>query len=84
MSMPHGVGGGARVDEVLARRAVFAVVVVLPVLHEKADDVVALLLEEPGAHGRVDSAREAEDDGFLTHRSLGARACGAARGFVAG
>ena len=61
------VGDGARVDEVLTGGAVFAVIVVLPVLHEEADDVVALLLEEPGADRGVDAARKADDDGFLGH-----------------
>ena len=36
------VGRRGGVDQVLARRAVLVVVVVLPVLHEQADDVVAL------------------------------------------
>ena len=38
------VGHGGGVHEVLVGRAVFAVVVVFPVLHEDADHVVALLL----------------------------------------
>ena len=57
---------GGCVDEVLTRGAVFRVVVILPVLHEEADDVEALFFEEPGAHGGVDAAREA-DHNFLTH-----------------
>ena len=36
-----------RIDEVFARRAVFVGVVVLPVLHEQADDVEALPLQQP-------------------------------------
>ena len=31
------------VNEILPRRAVFAVIVILPVLHEKTDNIVALL-----------------------------------------
>src|SRR5690606_26158163 len=51
-----------RVEPVLARRAVLAVVVVLPVLHEEADHVVALLLEQPGRDGRIHAAREPHHD----------------------
>ena len=36
------------VHQILARRAVLVVVIVLPVLHEQAGDVIALLLEQPG------------------------------------
>jgi hypothetical protein len=34
------------IDQVLARRAVLVVVIVLPVLHEEANDVIARALEE--------------------------------------
>ncbi|CFO27059.1 Uncharacterised protein [Bordetella pertussis] len=44
------VGDAGRVQQVLARRAVFGIVVVFPVLHEQADDLIALLLEQPGGH----------------------------------
>ena len=57
----------ARIDEVLTGRAVFTVIVVLPVLHEEADDVVALLLEKPCADGGVHSARKSDDDGLFCH-----------------
>ncbi len=50
-----------RVDEVRARRAVLLGVVVLPVLHEDADDVAALLLQQPRGDRRVDAARHADD-----------------------
>ena len=58
---------GACIDEILARGAVFAVIVILPIFHEESDDVVALFLEKPCADRRVDSARESDDDGFLRH-----------------
>jgi hypothetical protein len=46
----------------LARRAVFVVIVVFPVLHEQADDFVALLLEQVGSDGGVDAAGQTDDD----------------------
>jgi len=54
------VGDRGRVEPILPRRAVLAVVVVLPILHEQAEHLVALLLEQPGADGRVDAAGEAD------------------------
>jgi len=51
-----------RVDQVLAGRAVFVGIVLLPVLHEEADDLVALLLQQPRRDRRVDAARHADDD----------------------
>jgi NAD(P) transhydrogenase subunit alpha len=62
--MPITSATAAASIEVLARRAVFAVVVVFPVLHEDADHFVPLLLEQPGArcHGRIDAAGQADDD----------------------
>ena len=56
------VGDARRVDEVRARRAVLVGVVVLPVLHEQADDVEALLLQQPRGDRRVDATRHADDD----------------------
>ncbi len=55
------VGDARRVDQILARRAVRLGVVVLPVLHEHADDVVALLLQQPRRDRRVDAAGHADD-----------------------
>ena len=56
------VGHRSGVDEVNVGRAVFAVVVIFPVLHEDADDLVALLLEQPGADRGIHSATESDDD----------------------
>ncbi len=42
------------------------VVVVLPVLHEDADHLVAGALEQPRGHGGVDAAGEADDDSDFT------------------
>ena len=58
----HLVGHGHRVDEILARGAVLVVVVVLPVLHEEADHVVALPLEQQRGDGRIDTSGEPDDD----------------------
>ena len=60
--MPSDVGDRRRVDQVLARRAVLVGVVVFPVLHEDADDLEALLLQQPRGDRRVDAARQADDD----------------------
>src|SRR5690606_20558598 len=56
------IGDAVRIDPVLPGRAVFVVVIVFPVLHEQADDLVALLLEQPGRNGGVDPARQANDN----------------------
>ncbi len=56
------VGDAGRVEEVLARRAVLVVVVLLPVLHEDADHLVAGALQQPRGDGRIDAAGEADDD----------------------
>src|SRR5262249_6471112 len=48
---------------VLRRRANALVVLLFPVLHEKPDHAVALLLEEPGRDRRVHAAGHADDDG---------------------
>lgn len=51
-----GVGHGGSIEKVLPGRAVLALVVVFPVLHENADHPVAPLFEQPGAHRRVNPA----------------------------
>src|SRR6516165_7842344 len=61
------VGDRCRVDQVLARCAVFVGIVVLPVLHEYADDLVAGALEQPRGDRRVHAAGEAEHDAKLAH-----------------
>ncbi|MNT59837.1 hypothetical protein D3C72_1973780 [compost metagenome] len=58
------VGHRHHVQPVLARGAVLAVVIVFPVLHEQADDLVALLLEQPRGDRRIDPARHAHHDTF--------------------
>ena len=64
------VGHAHHVDQILSRRAILFIVVILPVLHEQADHVPALLLEQQGRHGRINTAREADHYGSLTHRHL--------------
>jgi hypothetical protein len=49
------VGDRRGVDQIGARGAVLVGVVVLPVLHEEADDVEALLLEQPRGDRRIDA-----------------------------
>jgi hypothetical protein len=56
------IGHRSRIQEVLPRRTELAVVVVFPVLHEDADDLVALLLEQPRRHGGIHAAAQADDD----------------------
>ena len=65
------VGDARRVEEVLARRAVRVVVVLFPVLHEEADDLVARLLQQPRGHRRIDAAREADDDAVVARGGRG-------------
>lgn len=61
------IGDRHDVDPVLTRRAVFAVVVVFPVLHEQADDLVTLFLQQPRGHRRIDAARHAHYHTALAH-----------------
>ena len=65
------IGDRSNVNQVLPRRAVFIIIVVLPVLHEQADDVEALLLEQQGGDRRVYPAGHANDDAFLGSRWTG-------------
>src|SRR5258708_67992 len=62
------LGDRDRIDEVLPRGAILVVVVVLPVLHEEADHVVAGALQQERGHGRIDASGEADDD---LHRGKG-------------
>ncbi len=74
------VGHRRGIDEVFARRAVFIGIVVFPVFHEKTDDVIALLLEQPGGHGRIDAAGHADDDALTAlHQRLAMRPSGQRR-----
>ncbi len=59
------VGHRGGIDEVDVRRAVFAVVVIFPVLHEDADHLVALLLEQPGGDRGVDTTAQSDHDTVL-------------------
>jgi hypothetical protein len=61
----HG-GGIYKID---VGGAVFGVVVILPVFHEDADDLVALLFEQVRGYGRIDAAAQAH------HHSLFADSC---------
>jgi hypothetical protein len=68
------VGHRRRVDKVDVGRAKFAVVVVFPVLHEDADDLVALLFEQVRRHRGVHASAQTHNDplrgcAFLTHKS---------------
>ncbi len=55
------VRDGYRVDQILARAAVFLIIVVFPVLHEYADHFMTLLLEQQRRDRRIDAARHADD-----------------------
>ena len=61
---PEDIGDRGDVDQILPRRAIFVVVVVLPVLHEEPDDLVALLPQQQSGDRRVDPAGHADDDPF--------------------
>ena len=60
------IGHRSGVDKVDVGRAKLAVVVVFPVLHEDADDLMPGFFEQIGADGRVHAATEADDD---THKT---------------
>ena len=62
------LGDRGAVDEVLPRRAVLVVVVLLPVLHEKADHVEAPALQEQRGDRRIHAARHAYDYPVARHR----------------
>src|SRR6266508_143005 len=77
------VGDRGGVDQVLPRRAVLVGVVVLPVLHEDADDLVTLALEEPRRNRRVHAAGQADDDTlFALHDGITRMNYGRAKGGV--
>jgi hypothetical protein len=67
------VGHGGGVHEVDVGRAVFAVVVVFPVLHEDADHLVALLLEQVGGDGGVHAAPTEAGLAFFREAQLALR-----------
>jgi hypothetical protein len=72
---PDHVRGRGRVDQVLPRRAVLVIVVVLPVLHEETDDLMALLFQQMRRDRRIDAARHADDDTGTHARSTEGCAC---------
>jgi hypothetical protein len=45
----------------------YSLVVVFPVLHEQADDFVALFLQQPCRDRGIHPARHADNDSFLAH-----------------
>ena len=55
------IGHGGGIDKVNVGRAVFAVIVIFPIFHEDANDVIALLLEQIGGDSGVDAAGQADD-----------------------
>lgn len=59
----HGLG----VRQVFPRGAVLGAVVLFPVLHEQAFDLVALLLQEQGGNGGVHPSGHADNDAFAVH-----------------
>ena len=56
------VRGACGINEILAARTVFAVVIVLPVFHKEAGDVVTLLLQKVGGNGAVHAPAHTDDD----------------------
>src|SRR5690242_13443032 len=67
------VGHRNRVDQVFTRGAVFVSVVVLPVLHEQAEDFESLLLQQPGGDGRIHASGHAYYDFLAAHQSKSTR-----------
>ena len=55
----------AHILGILLRRAIAEFVGIVPVFHENADDVIALLLEQQCGHGGIDAAGHADDDAGL-------------------
>ena len=52
----------AYVFRVFFRRAMAKLVGIVPVFHENADNIIALLLQQQRGDGRIDAARHADDD----------------------
>ena len=59
---PDQIGHADGIKPILARGAIFGIVVVFPVLHEQAKDIVSLLLQKPGSNRGVDPSGHADDD----------------------
>ena len=56
------IGNGNGIKGVLFNAAIFVVVVIFPVLHEHAADLMALLFEQGRGNGGIDAAGKADDD----------------------
>ena len=63
------VGDTHHIDQILTRRTVLLGVVVFPVLHEQADHLPALLFQQQGRHGGIDTAGQADHYSFFRHRA---------------
>ena len=61
----HHIGHARSVKPVLSGRTVLGIVIVLPVLHEQTNDLIALLFQEPSGHRRINSAGHSDDDTFF-------------------
>jgi hypothetical protein len=78
---PNDVRRGGRIDQILPGRAVLVVIVVFPVLHEEADDLVALLFQQPGCNRRIDAARKSQNHSTFAHdRSADGCVCSSVKG----
>ena len=70
------VGDGNGIEGILFDAAIFVVVVIFPVLHEHAADLMALLFEQGRSNGGIDAAGKADDDvcwcvGSIHERNVG-------------
>ena len=59
------IAHGLRIGEIRSGSAVFLAIVFLPVLHEQALHLIALLLQQVGGNGGIDTAGHADDHFFL-------------------
>lgn len=58
------IAHGLRIGEIRSGSAVFLAIVFLPVLHEQALNLIALLLQQVGGNGGIDTAGHADDHFF--------------------
>ena len=61
------IGHAGCIQKILAAGAKLRVVIVFPVFHEDADDLMALLLEHMGGHGGIHAAGQTDDYALLFH-----------------
>ncbi|MNO90474.1 hypothetical protein D3C76_819870 [compost metagenome] len=59
------VAHGLRICKIRCRRTVFLAIIFLPVLHEQAFHLIALLLQQVRGNGGIDTAGHADDHFFL-------------------